>query len=93
MRYQGTWKETYISIMATIMEEKEKAQSAPPPHQPIRIAGLYSDVLHAPYAAAKGLGRLKSQWLTKDNCPRLHKPSVEVRGREGGNLTLHLCLL
>ena len=42
------------------------------------MRGLYSDVLHAPYFAAHFRGRgLKPAWLQRDNCPRLHRPSLE----------------
>lgn len=43
----------------------------------MRVRGLYSDVLHAPYAAAAFKGRLKAAWLSRDNCPRLHRPGLE----------------
>lgn len=47
-------------------------------HRPVRVRGLYSDVLHAPYAAAAFRGRgLKPAWLNRDNCPRLHRPTLE----------------
>lgn len=35
-------------------------------------------MLHAPYAAAAFRGRgLKRAWLERDNCPRLHRPSLD----------------
>lgn len=43
------------------------------------MQSLYSDVLHAPYAAAAFRARLHAEaaWLARDNCLRLHRPSLQ----------------
>jgi hypothetical protein len=44
-------------------------------HVPLAIRGLYSDLLYTPWYCAQA--PLKPQWLSHDNCPRVHCPTVE----------------
>jgi hypothetical protein len=57
----GSWRETYLQHTAA-------PRYTPHSHRPLRVAGLYSDLLHQPWLCATV--ELQPAWLEVDNIDR-----------------------
>ena len=66
-RFRGSWRRTYLAAHAP-GKRGQQLEAAPQPGRPLRVAGLYSDLLHKPHWLATRA--LDAAWLARDTLPR-----------------------
>lgn len=66
-RFRGSWRRTYLAAHAP-GKHGQQLDAPPLPGRPLRVAGLYSDLLHKPHWLATRA--LDAAWLARDTLPR-----------------------
>jgi hypothetical protein len=74
--YQHSWKDTCVALLQQLHKPESTALLR---HQPIAMAGVYSDMLYEPWAYA--LMEIDPRWLSAETIPRCSSLSVEEFAR------------
>ena len=67
-RFRGSWRRTYLASHAPAKHAQPPKAPPRPPRPPLRVARLYSDLLHKPHWLATRA--LDAAWLARDTLPR-----------------------